>query len=354
METLRLGDKKNLTSLFILVAFAMLGASCDSPIVAETTNSISVESASDKENLDEVDSESNTTTSITVGLTVVPSTTDAVTTASSTVNTVIDSTSSTTTIATTTTTLSRKPSPAWVESQALDPKSSGMGDGNLDDLRSVISYYSNNPNDILTPMGALCWAYHEISRAFAMGDSRYMLDQFAIPFFMEHYGVTNEQVGPPGVEATGAFLDLVSSSSGPVGSTSDGSGGQKSTPGGDGDGDEGPVGSTGEDTTDDTIEFLGIHHEFAGDGTAWLTAVRAVASPEMVAAFKMGEGLPVDVQVYADALVAFARERVGKDIDLSAESDDLSFGSPEFPGIESFIETAKYHQDCERARIEDL
>ena len=306
----------SLIRLLILVAFALMGASCGTSIVPETTNSIdrAVETTLTEPISTAMDS------------TVVTSTTGTVSTISSTTSMVKDSTPSTT-IVTTTTVLSKRQSPAWIESQELAPVLSGVGDSNLEHTRSANDYFSSNPNDISTPMGALCWAYHELVRSMTMDGIRYILDQFMVPLVMDDYGITDEQVGPAGPEATDAFLDLVSGSSGSVGSTEQ------------------------DTTTDDTIEYIRIEHEFAGDGTAWLTAVRAVASPEMVAAFKMDEGLPVDVQVYADALVAFARERVGKDINLSAESDDLSFGSPGFLGIESFIEAAKYHQDCQRIQI---
>ena len=116
------------------------------------------------------------------------------------------------------------------------------------------------------------------------------------------------------------------------------------------------IGSTGETegvSDDDFWAFLRLEHEFAGDGREWPNAVRAVASPEMAAAFRAGEGLPSDVKVYADALVAFAKERVGMEFDPSAESDDLYFGEPSFPGLASFMQAAKYHQDCKRAIIDD-
>lgn len=41
------------------------------------------------------------------------------------------------------------------------------------------------------------------------------------------------------------------------------------------------------------------------------------------------------------------------EFDPSAESDDLYFGEPSFPGLASFMQAAKYHQDCKRAIIDD-
>lgn len=239
--------------------------------------------------------------------------------------------SATSTMSSTTTILGEALSPAWIEAQALDARLSAESADNLEDTRFVNDYYSTNPNDVSTPMGALCWAYHELYKSITKDGIRHILDEFTVPTFMEYYGVTNEGFGPPGPEATSAFLKLVS-------------------------GDNGPVGSTDEDkaTTDDYIEYLRILHEFAGDGTAWSTAIRTIASPEMTSAFRAGNGLPTDLQVYANALVAFAREHIGIDMDHTAESDNLDFALPGFPGLETFINTAKYHQDCRRAQIQDL
>lgn len=74
----------------------------------------------------------------------------------------------------------------------------------------------------------------------------------------------------------------------------------------------------------------------------------------MAAAFQAGESLPPDVQVYADALIAFAGERVGRELDVSAESGDIDFMVLDFPGIGSFVASAKYHQDCKRALLDDV
>ena len=262
--------------------------------------------------------------------------------------------SATSTMSSTTTILGGALSPAWIEAQALDTKLSAESADNLEDTRFVNDYYSTNPNDISTPMGALCWAYHELDRSITKDGIRYILDEFTVPTFMEYYGVTNEGFGPPGPEATSAFLKLVSGDNGPVGSTGEGSDVTTVAPGANG--DVGPVGSTDEDKaiTDDYIEYLRIMHEFAGDGTAWSIAIRTIASPEMTSAFRAGNGLPTDLQVYANALVAFAREHIGIDMDHTAESDNLDFALPGFPGLETFINTAKYHQDCRRAQIQDL
>ena len=254
-------------------------------------------------------------------------------------------------VTTTTTTPALKHSPAWIEYQALELYDE---DGSLENTRAINNYMSINPNDISTPMGALCWAVHELTRSSMIVLMRVLLDDYFIPDLMEEYGITSEQIGNPGPEATEAFLNLVSGNSESVSSMDIGTDGQASAPGENEDIE--PVGYTGEanDGTDDYLEYLRLEHEFAGNITAWSNAVQAVASPEMAAAFQAGEGLPSYVQVYADALIAFARERVGKKFDPSAESDDLDFGELSFPGLAAFIEGAKYHQDCKRAAIADI
>ena len=243
-------------------------------------------------------------------------------------------------------------SPAWVEYQEV----SSYDDSNdvLESIRITINYMSNNPNDNSISMGALCWAFHELIRSSMMSLTRWLLDDNLIPYEMEKYGVTSEQIGSPGPEATEAFLNLVSGETGSVESVDDGTSGQTTLPAENG--KAGPVGSTGAGgiSEEEYWESVRLDHEFAGDGTAWSDAVRVVASSEMAEAFRAGEGLPPDVQVYADALVAFARERVGKELNPSAESEDLYFEDPSFPGLASFMEAAKYHQDCKRAAIVDI
>lgn len=164
-----------------------------------------------------------------------------------------------------------------------------------------------------------------------MDSLRSMLDYHMVPFLMENYGITDEQIGPPGPKATDEFFDLVLSDIGPVGSVD---------------------GTNDAMTEANTIGFFNDLHEFAGDGNAWPVAVRIIASPEMAAAFAAGEGLAAEVQIYADALLDFAEEHVGMPFDDSAESDVLNFASLDFPGINAFIEEAKYNQNCKRALIE--
>ena len=247
-------------------------------------------------------------------------------------------------------------SPAWIEYQALELYYEDDSlENTLENTRAIFNYMSKNPNDISTPMGALCWAVHELTRSSMIVFIRVLLDDYHIPYLMEEYGVTSEQIGSPGPEATEAFLELVSGGSGTIGITDAKTDGQTILPGTN-EGKE-PVGSTGEthnNSDEDFWEGIRLWNEFAGDGTAWSIAIRAVASPEMAVAFRAGDGLPPDVQVYADALGSFAKERAGREFDPSAESDDYYFGELSFPGLASFMQTAKYHQACKRAAIGDI
>ena len=304
-----------------LVVFAIVAASCGAPIIAETTAS----SVGQPVEITLADAEAGPVQEI-------PE------------STVADKT--------TMTLPTLEYSLAWIEYQEIK---SYVGDNSLEGRRIINNYLSSNPNDVSTPMGALCWALHELSRSFVMVIMRWILDDNWVPFLVEKYGISSEQIGSSGPEATEALLRPVSGEPGSVGSVDDGTGSQAVLPAENG--NVGPVGSAGGADFADDGEFwnyLRLNHEFAGDGTAWSNAIRAVASPEMAAAFRAGEGLPPDVQVYADALATFAKERVGREFDPSADSDDLSFEYNSVPGFASFMGAAKYHQDCKRAGIADI
>ena len=296
-----------------VVAFAVLAAGCSAPIIAETiTGSVEqpVETTSAETQESSVEGEADL---------------------------VQGSPDSTVAGVTTTTLPTLKYSPAWVEYQEMKTY---VGDNSLESRKIIDDYLSSNPNDASTPMGALCWASHELSRSYVMGTLRWAIDDYLIPAHMEQYGVSSEQIGSPGLEATEAFLDLVLEKIGSVGSVDDGTGG-----------------STGRSdglSEEEYWDLFLLDHELAGDGNAWSKAVQAIASPEMTAALQAGEGLPPDVQVYADALVAFAKERVGKELDPSAEIEDTEYDQRGFPGLAAFRSVAKYHQDCKRAGIADI
>ena len=242
---------------------------------------------------------------------------------------------------------------AYVEYQEVK---SYVGDDSLESRKIIDDYLSSNPNDASTPMGALCWASHELSRSYVMGTLRWAIDDYLIPAHMEQYGVSSEQLGGPGLEATEAFLKLVSGDPGSVGSVDDEISDLVVPPVENG--NVGPVSSTGRSdglSEEEYWELFRLDHELAGDGTEWSDAVRAIASPKMEAVFRAGEGLPPDVQVYADALVAYAKERIGRELDPSAEIRDATeYDQKGFPGLASFMSVAKYHQDCKRAGIADV
>ncbi len=317
---------KQVLQIGVLIVFAIVAAGCGAPITAETT-AVSVEQPVE--------------------------TTSAETRASMVEGEIDPVQGSPENTATTTTTMpTLKYSPAWVEYQEIK---SYVGDNSLESRRIINDYLSSNPNEVSTPMGALCWALHELSRSFVMVTMRWIIDDNWVPFLVEEYGISSEQIGSPGPEATEAFLDLVSEEPGLLDLLDDRTSGRVLLP--DESGNTGPVRSTGRaDVADDGSfwDWLILNHEFAGDGNAWSNAIRAVASPEMAAAFRAGEGLPPDVQVYADALATFAKERVGRDFDPSADSDDLSFEYNSVPGFASFMGPAKYHQDCKRAGIAEI
>lgn len=322
-----------------LTAFMALGyiACGGTTIVTETANPVEqtaeinpinfdngAESANNVTILDQVDSNIGADTSVVSGLSAasIHSTVAPVTT-----STVVDSTS--TTNAASTTATSRELSPAWIESKAIDsifnnPATSSW----IEDSKLINDYMSNNPNDTSAPMGALCWAYHELNSGFYISASRDSLDYFLIPFFATEAGMTSEQFedqfGPPGPEATGALLDMLSNNEAIDDIDFDA------------------------DDLDDLLEQFRIMHQFA-DGEAWAEAVRAVASPALAVAFRADGGLPAEVQTFAVALTDFAKEHVGQDLESAAENLFL----PDFPGLKEFIEVAKYHPDCKRAQLED-
>ena len=292
-----------------VVAFAVLAAGCSAPIIAETTTG-SVEQPEETTSTETQDSVLEEGGRVSAG----------------------EGSGSRTAVGITKTdSPTLEYSLAWMESRALEPL---LGEDSLKSTKAINNYMLTNPNDSSIPMGALCWAFHELYRTSTIDMMRWQLDNYLIPHLMESHGVSSEQIGNPGPEATEAFLDLVSGEPGSVGSVDDGTGGQTVVPGKNEDAE--PVRSTGEanDRSDgDSWETIRLWNEFAGDGTAWSNAVRAIASPEMSAAFRADEGLAPDVQVYADALVAFARERVGRELDLLTESDDYTLGNQAFRGL---------------------
>lgn len=256
----------------------------------------------------------------------------AVTTTASMTTTVADTVvvDATTTIVTSD--ITRSLGPAWIDQQRWINPAIDTEDTNGFDLYR--DYVLINPNDISTPMGALCWAHHEVERAIARDITRDILDSDTIPIYIEALGLTTEQVGS-GAQATEALLSLFADSD-----TSN----------------AGPVDISMDDLniSDEGFEVLKYGwdnsvvplDEIGGEGTEWLGMFQEVAKPEVVAATRASGGLPAPVQKYADALFEAVNEYLdGTRTDLS-DPRGLSYTLSNW---EQFVEVAKYSQDCQRA-----
>ena len=259
--------------------------------------------------------------------------------------------SSTTTLIITTTSLNtRSLSKAWLESISISDY-----DGSLEHDRLQEDYWLSNPNSLSTPMGAFCWAYHEIGRAM------WRLLTFAtlvphMEWVMDKLDITVAQVGEAGPSRNTALLDILAEGSdqnlAPVGNV------------------EGGVESI--DTLDGTnlsddelaliwfhsdhfIEHYRIENRIAGNGTEWYNAIRAVAEPEVISAIRAGDGLPVAVVPYADRFFMDVNRlavdnRSARDSDYNADAySTLKLPDPLPADIIAFYEEAKYSPDCKRA-----
>ena len=101
----------------------------------------------------------------------------------------------------------RKLSPAWRESVALhSPDDDSVP---LTSLRRSNDYILGNPNEISTPMGALCWVVHEIYRTQVMALSRDGFDYVHIPFVVEKLALVNDLLPAEGPERSIAVLSLL-------------------------------------------------------------------------------------------------------------------------------------------------
>lgn len=246
------------------------------------------------------------------------------------------------------TTTTRRLGPAWIDQQRwLNPTIDIEDD---DGFKIYRDYVLMNPNDLSTPMGALCWAHHEVERAIARDITRDALDNDTIPIYVKVLGLTTEHVGT-GTQATEAlralFKDKDGSDVGPVDNI-------------DGNSDTTNISGAFDISVDDLNisdeSFEAIKDawditvapldEIGGDGTEWLGMFQEVAKPEVVAATREGAGLPASVQKYADALFAAVDDYLdGTRTDLT-DPRGLSYTLPNW---EQFVEEAKYSQDCQRA-----
>lgn len=252
----------------------------------------------------------------------------------------------TTTIVTRNTT--RPLGPAWIDQQKWINPAIYTEDTNGFELYR--DYVLINPNDISTPMGALCWAHHEVERAIARDITRDILDSDIIPIYVKALGLTTEQVGS-GAQATEAllllFADQRDSDAGSISNIDSNSDTRNNA---------GPVDISMDDLNISDEDFDVLKYgwdssvvpldEIGGDGTEWLGMFQEVAKPEIVVATKADGDLPASVQKYADALFEAVNEYLdGTRTDLS-DPRGLSYTLSNW---EQFVEEAKYSQDCQRA-----
>ena len=252
-------------------------------------------------------------------------------------------------------------SPAWLEAEQLEDSmssidastSEGFKQHWLGNLRSLTNYVLSNPNKLSTPVGALCWVYHELTRAGYMSFSRGFLD--------EEYNKITDQLGLVNENSDKELADVLL---GFLTANSD------TTIATDVIVNEDTIVPTSTTLTQTTlesietseleealafyrtpemIEWIRISNEGAGDGTEWMTAVRAVSAPEIEAATKRGDGLPKGAQKFANALFNSVDEYLG-----SGKTDPMDFRGLGFfdnyrlSGYNDFIEIVKYDQNCQR------
>ena len=235
-------------------------------------------------------------------------------------------------------------SQAWNESVSLRNVNSLVEDARVEE-----EYWLNNPNTLSSPMGAFCWAYHEISRAV------WRLLKFdvlgsEIEFLMDELDITVAQVGEAGPDRNTAVLDILALGSVEGGDTQT----DTTEPGQD---------MTDEELarllfySDEYIESYRIENRIGGDGTEWYDALRAVADPQIIEATKSGAGLPTFVQPYADRFFETVNTL---SVDTRPVTDDYYAAdffdafSEEIPlpaDLVAFLEEAKYSQDCKRAHL---
>lgn len=246
----------------------------------------------------------------------------------------------------TSSTQARTSSQAWIEAQtrAAESEKPVTVDGQgLAELTEYFNYFRTNPNDWSTPMGALCWANHELRRTLHMRRARWQLDYRVIPPSLSTAGIDPEQLLPQpadtywgqfGPAATEAALEALTRAT------------------------QHPPAETFPEITDPAalfatgyvrmidVEFLRLHHEYAGSGTEWLDAIDAAAGTSWNNAARSGDELPAAVQVYADALAYLAWEQA---TNFAPYLTNRILGT--LPGYEDFIQAAKYDPNCKRAGL---
>ncbi len=266
------------------------------------------------------------------------------------VSTTAVTTTSTTTV--TTTSAEKALSPAWIEAGQLDSILSTYAVDiehyqqiTANYLRSQKDYWWNNPNQLSTPVGALCWATHELSRSGLLVYLRVIMDEYYNEI-ANQLGLVIENSDQAPADALLDFLtsDPDTTIEAPV-SANENIITTTSIP-------QTPTSTENLEVSESEqllaiyrhpgmIEWIRLTNEEAGDGTEWMTALRAVSAPEIEAATKAGDGLPAEAQLFSDALFDLVDEYIE-----SGKTD-----SPEhyrLPGFAGFYEVAKYAPDCQR------
>ena len=234
-------------------------------------------------------------------------------------------------LAPSTTAVASQLSPAWVgaQQQFEDVEQFEPTETGLRRARAAADYTVSNPNEWITPMGAMCWADFELNRTFEMEFVRQELDSYLIPVLIQQLRIESQVpsgLGPATTEAVIALLESRASTT-TTGATAN----------------QLPFIESG------IVAMLRIQHDKAGTGMEWLDALDAVAGEKWAAAVRAGDGLPADVLVYADALAAKAREQIA----AGRPRINVYMFGPDLDGYWAFVELAKYDQNCLRAMIGD-
>ena len=249
---------------------------------------------------------------------------------------VVSTTAVTTTDVATTTTAVEKPlSPAWIEAKQLYIMFDV--DATDDEYSNYLSkdkdYWSNNPNSLSSPVGALCWAFHEITGSENLTLERYSLDA-ETRFMADLIGLIIENNGRNPADVLFEFLDLDLDTIAETRSV------------------EGLSLESAQALAlyrTPWINWMRQRNEVAGDGTEWMTALHAVSAPEIEDATKAGDGLPAGAQQFSDAFFDAVAEYLE-----SGKTYPEDFHESEFwdhsglPGYDNFIDVVKYAPDCQR------
>ena len=217
---------------------------------------------------------------------------------------------------------SRVLGPAWADQQRwLNPQSEAV-------FEIYRDFILNNPNDIATPMGALCWTQHETERAIARYVTRDRVDSGIIPLYYDSLGLTYEQTGSS-EQSIDVLRELLGDDNSDISEY-----------------DITVSGEVLERIKDGWKTMVEPLDDIGGEGTEWRAMFHEVIKPEVAAATRAGSGLSAPLQEFADALFAAVGEFLdGTRTDLS-DPNGLSY---KLVNWDQFVEEAKYSQECKRA-----